>query len=166
MSVPPSSRRGAKLAIAAAVAATTAAAMKGRLTRFEVVESSMEPALERGDYLIAGRAGSVQRGDIVIYPDPTTPDRYLVKRAIGLAGETVSISGGRVAIDGAVLAEAWAKGPTWPEGEWVTPAVSIFTLGDNRRLSSGDGRSSGPIPLTGVLKAVWRYWPPGSFGRP
>jgi signal peptidase I len=151
--------------MAAALAAAAAAALKGRLTRFEVVESSMEPALKRGDYLIATLATSVRRGDIVIYPDPTMPDRYLVKRAVGLGGENVSIAAGQVAIDGAVLAEAWADGPTLPEGEWPIPLGSVFTLGDNRRLSSGDGRSSGPIPLTDVRKAVWRYWPPGSFGR-
>lgn len=125
----------------------------------------MEPALKRGDYFIATVATSIKRGDIVVYPDPTSPDRYLVKRAIGLGGETVSIAAGQIAIDGAVLAEAWADGPTLPEGEWMTPPGSVFTLGDNRRFSSGDGRSSGPIPLTGVRKAVWRYWPPGSFGR-
>jgi signal peptidase I len=151
--------------LAAALAATAAAAIKGRLTRFEVAESSMEPALDRGDYLIATLATSIQRGDIVIYPDPTMPDRHLVKRAIGLSGESVSIAGGQVAIDGAVLAEPWADGPTLPDGEWISPAASIFTLGDNRRFSSGDGRASGPVPLAGVRKAVWRYWPPGSFGR-
>ena len=165
MPLRPSAGRGAKLALAAALAATVAAAFKGRLTRFEVAEASMEPALSRGDYLIALLATSVRRGDIVIYPDPTMPDRYLVKRAVGLAGEHVSIAGGQLTIDGAVLAEPWADGPTWPDDEWVIPAGSLFPLGDNRRFSAGDGRSSGPIPLDGACKAVWRYWPPGSFGR-
>ena len=125
----------------------------------------MEPALKRGDYLIAAPADSIERGDIVIYPDPTLPNRYLVKRAVGLGGEIISIAGGQVAVDGAVLAEVWADGPTLPDGEWMIPIGSIFTLGDNRRWSSGDGRSSGPIPLVGVRVAVWRYWPPGSFGK-
>ena len=125
----------------------------------------MEPALREGDYLVATTTLSAQRGDIVIYPDATMPDRYLVKRAVGLPGENVSIAGGQVAIDGAVLAESWADGPTMPDGEWIIPAGSIFTLGDNRRFSSGDGRLSGPISLAAVRKAVWRYWPPESFGR-
>ena len=165
MALRPSPSRGAKLALVAAVAATGAAALVGRLTRFEVAESSMEPALKRGDYLIAMAATSVQRGDIVVYPDQTVSDRYLVKRAVGLPMENVSITGGQIAIDGAVLAEAWADGPTLPDGEWTNPVGSIFTLGDNRRISAGDGRTSGPVPLAGVRKAVWRYWPPGSFGR-
>ncbi len=165
MALGPSSSRGAKLALLAALAATAAAAVKGRLARFEVAESSMEPALAQGDYLITTPITSAQRGDIVIYPDPTMPDRWLVKRAVGLPGEKVSIAGGQVAIDGAVLAEPWADGPTLPEGDWTVPAGSILTLGDKRRLSSGDGRSSGPISLNGVSKAVWRYWPAGSFGK-
>lgn len=125
----------------------------------------MEPALWQGDYLIAMATASVQRGDVVVYPDPTMPDRYLVKRAVGLGGEKVSLAAGQVAIDGTVLAEAWANGPTLPEGEWLIPVGSIFTLGDNRRFSAGDGRQSGPIPITDTLRAVWRYWPPESFGR-
>ena len=114
MALRPSSSRGAKLALVAALAATAAAAVKGRLTRFEVAESSMEPALARGDYLITVLTSSVQRGDVVVYPDPAMPGRHLVKRAIGLAAENVSIAGGQVAIDGALLAEAWADGPTLP----------------------------------------------------
>lgn len=165
MSLRPSSSRGAKLALSAALAAGAAAALRGRVTRFEVAEASMEPALQQGDYLIAMATATLQRGTVVIYPDPLMPHRFLVKRAVGLAGEKVSIAAGQVAIDGAVLAERWADGPTRPDGEWLIPAGSIFTLGDNRRISSGDGRQSGPIPTAGVRRAVWRYWPPGSFGR-
>ena len=163
MALGPSPRRGVALA-AAALAGAAAAAFTRRLARFEVLESSMEPALGRGDYLIALTGAPVQRGDIVLYPDPAMPARYLVKRAVGLPGEKVAIADGRVMINGAVLTEAWADGPTHPDGEWAISPASIFTLGDNRRLSSGDGRTSGPIPLTAVHKAVWRYWPPRAFG--
>ncbi len=165
MALGPSPRRRVKLALAVALAGGAAATFARRLTRFEVVESSMEPALGRGDYLVALAGASVQRGDIVVYPDPAMPARYLVKRAVGLPGEEVAIAGGRVMIDGAVLTEAWADGPTLPDGEWAISPASIFTLGDNRRLSSGDGRTSGPIALTAVHKVVWRYWPPPAFGR-
>lgn len=164
MALGPSPRRAVKLALVAALAGAVAAACTRRLARFEVLESSMEPTLGRGDYLIALAGASVRRGDIVVYPDPAMPVRYLVKRVVGLPGENVAIAGGRVMIDGAVLTEAWADGPTLPDGDWAISPESIFTLGDNRRLSSGDGRASGPIPLTEVHKVVWRYWPPRAFG--
>jgi len=165
MALRPAPSRSAKFAFAAALAGLAAAGVKGRLTRFEIADSSMEPALAPGDYLVALAVRTVQRGDIVIYRDPADPSRELAKRAVGLAGETVAVSAGQVAIDGSVLAEPWADGPTLPDGTWTVPAETIFTLGDNRRASSGDGRSSGPVRVSGMYKAVWRYWPPGSFGR-
>lgn len=125
----------------------------------------MEPALSAGDYLFAAKVGSIKRGDIVIYADPARSGIDLVKRVVGLEGETVSIAAGQVAINGAVLAEPWADGPTLPDSEWTIAPGTLFTLGDNRRMSAGDSRASGPVSTTGMYKAVWRYWPPAAIGR-
>ena len=125
----------------------------------------MEPALEAGDYIFAVVPGAIKRGDIVIYPDPSQSGLDLVKRVVGMPGDTVSIVGGQVAIDGAVLAEPWADGPTLPDGEWTNPPGTVFVLGDNRLLSAGDSRKSGPVSTTGMYRAAWRYWPPQSMGR-
>lgn len=125
----------------------------------------MEPALRPGDYLICDFARPPQRGDVVVYPDPTRPDRDLLKRAIGLGGERVTISDGNVAINGNQLFEPWARGATFSDGEWAIPAGEIFTLGDNRSASSGDSRATGPVPSKGMCRVVWRYWPAGSIGR-
>ncbi|MCP3976977.1 MAG: signal peptidase I [bacterium] len=165
MALHPSPRATAKLAIVAAIGGLTAAGLSGKLARFQVAEKSMEPALKPGDYLYAALAGSVTRGDIVIYSDPSRSGLDLIKRVIGLPGETVSIAGGQVAIDGSLLAEPWADGPTLAEGEWTNPPGTIFTLGDNRRLSAGDSRASGPVSTNGMYRATWRYWPLPSVGR-
>jgi len=165
MALRPSPRGTAKLAVAAAIAGLTAAGLNGKLARFAVSEKSMEPALQPGDYLFAALAGSVDRGEIVIYPDPSQSGLDLVKRVIGLPGDTVSIAGGQVAINGSLLAEPWADGPTLPDGEWTNPPGTVFTLGDNRRLSAGDSRASGPVSTKGMYRAIWRYWPPQSVGR-
>ena len=124
----------------------------------------MRPSLSPGDYLVAVATTSPRRGDIVVFPDPERPDRDLVKRVIGLPGEMVTIDGGQVAVDGAILAEPWADGPTLPDDEWRLPDQTVFVLGDNRRISSGDGRSIGPLRVDNMFRVVFRYWPLGSLG--
>jgi hypothetical protein len=50
------------------------------LRRFAVVEDSMRPTLHPGDGLLAVRHSRPQRGQIRVFPDPTVPARWLVKR--------------------------------------------------------------------------------------
>jgi len=154
-----------RVAVLMALVGLVITALKGRVRRYAVAEASMWPALRPDDYLIAVASNKIVRGAVIVYPDPADPSRELIKRAIGLEGETVTISGGRVAIDGAVLDEPWAGGPTYPDGEWQIQPGTIFTLGDNRHMSSGDGRASGPIKRPGVYRVSWRYWPLADLGR-
>jgi signal peptidase I len=127
--------------------------------RFTVVEDSMRPTLEPGDWLVARRIRRAPpRGAIVVFS--VDPGTFLVKRAIGLPGERVAIADGQVHIDGATLAEPWVSGRTVPDGEFVVPSDALWVLGDNRSLSAADSRSIGAVPLTDV---GWRvmaiYWP-------
>jgi len=86
----------------------------------------------------------------------------LVKRVIGLPGETVSAHGGRVYIDGDLLVE-----PYLPQGTTTSsfgpvhiPAGYVWVMGDNRG-DSEDSRFFGPIPeRTIVGRAIWKVWPP------
>jgi signal peptidase I len=131
-----------------------------RLRRYEIAEHSMTPALVPGDFVIARSGGLPARGEVVIIGHPEKPGMEIVKRVIGLPGETVTVSGGLVHIDGARLPEPWADGPTCPEGTWRIPSDAMFVLGDNRRRSSGDSRTLGPIAVPDPLWTVqWRYWP-------
>jgi hypothetical protein len=50
------------------------------LRRFAVVEDSMRPTLRPGDGLLALRGGRIRRGQLRVFPDPTLPSRWLVKR--------------------------------------------------------------------------------------
>lgn len=155
------------LVIGLAILGLGVAAMRGRLRRYEIAESSMEPQLSTGDYVIAQRrSGELARGDIVIAPHPEIDGFDLVKRVVGLPGETITLSNGQVHIDGAVLAEPWADGPVRPDGEWTLDANHVFILGDNRPTSSADSRTIGPVDIHTIgWRVVARYWPPSSIGR-
>lgn len=147
-------------------AAVAAAAARGRSRRFAVVEDSMLPALEPGDWLIAQRRrGHLDRGDVVVFPDLVEPDRFFIKRIIGLPGEEITISDGQVHVDGVTLAEPWANGPTFPDAGHQIPHDSTWVLGDNRGLSYGDSRTIGAVPLDHIeWKAVAIYWPSSRVG--
>ena len=144
----------------------TAAALRGMLRRFEIKESSMAPALESGDWIVARRrVGDIDRGDIVVFDDPADTGMSLIKRVVALGGETVSIESGRVVINGALLADRWASGITPTEGSWFVPHGHVWVLGDNRSESRSDGRTIGPIPITAVgWQAIARYWPTSRAG--
>ena len=141
--------------------------LRGKVRRYEIVEASMEPELHPGDYIIAQRrSGGLVRGDIVIVPHPEIDGFELVKRVVGLPGETITLSNGQVHIDGSVLAEPWADGPVRPDGEWVLRSNQTFVLGDNRPVSSADSRTIGPVDIESIAwKVAARYWPPASIGR-
>ena len=144
---------------ALAVAGTVVAGRS--LRRFAVVEGSMRPAFEPGDWLVGRRFHTLpKRGDIVVYEHPARPGMYLVKRIIGHPGERIEIANGSLRVDGSVLVEPWAVGATAPEGTWHVADDALFLLGDQRGASAGDSRSTGPIPLTDIeFKVVARYWP-------
>ncbi|AKK30949.1 S26 family signal peptidase [Mycobacterium sp. EPa45] len=50
------------------------------MRRFQVVEESMAPTLRPGDGLLAVRGGRVRQGQLRVFPDPTQPSRWLIKR--------------------------------------------------------------------------------------
>ena len=101
---------------------------------FAVPSDSMEPTLHRGDFLFTLNAGDYQRGDIVVMRDPVVKGGNLVKRLIGVEGDSVAIQAGALFINGKYASEPYIKEPMVYE---VFPPVTvppgrIFVLGDNR----------------------------------
>lgn len=135
-----------------------------------VVEGpSMQPTLKSGEWIIVNRLtytfGAPHRGDVVVFLPPTnaTTDD-LIKRIIGLPGETVEIHSGAVYVNGEQLEEPYIQGTTTHEGRWVLTSDQLFVMGDNRELSL-DSRSFGPITLSIVVGKAWIiYWPPSEWG--
>lgn len=159
-------RRRGFLAAGIGVTALSAAAARGLLRRFEIVNESMQPALNGGDWVIAQRRRRApKRGEVVVFEHEDRPGMTLVKRVIGLPDERLAISSGQIYIDGMALAEPWVNGFTAPDGVWDIPADCVFVLGDFRAISAADSRAVGPIPLRDVQwKVAARYWPSSAAG--
>ena len=141
---------------------------------FYIPSASMEPTLKVGDRVLVNKLSyhlhSVHRGDVVVFkkpPDDDTPGiTDLVKRVIGLPGETISGRNGQVYIDGKPLSEPWLpKGVTTaPFPSTVIPRGDYFMMGDNRG-DSADSRVIGPIPgRLFIGRAFVRVWPLSRLG--
>jgi signal peptidase I len=121
--------------------------------RFVVSERSMSPALQPGAELLARPAEDPGRGAVVFFRDPTRDDEFwLVKRIVGLAGESVTIAEGAVLIDDRPYDDPWTVDDTAPDGRWQVPAGHVFVLSDARHRSSSDSRRFGPVPLAGAYQ--------------
>jgi signal peptidase I len=140
---------------------------------FYIPSPSMTPTLKVGDRILvnklAYRLHGVGRGDIIVFRRPPaedcgTPVTDLVKRVIGLPGETISDKNGTVFIDGRVLAQPWL-----PKNDpnTYTPSFgpvkigpnSYFVMGDDRTVSC-DSRYWGTVSRSLIIgKVEMRIWP-------
>jgi signal peptidase I len=125
---------------------------------------SMRPTLDNGEYVLvnkmAYRSSLPEYGDIVVFHFPVDPDQDFIKRVIGLPGDEIAISDGKVVVNGFSLTEPYIAASPLYAGKWTVPAGHIFVLGDNRNNSS-DSHSWGPVPMENVVgKAIVVYWPP------
>jgi signal peptidase I len=100
-------------------------------------------------------------------PDASSGDR-LVKRVMGLPGDSITIQDGILTINGQ---EEYSKNIMEnkldsPDAHLRVPADRIYVMGDNRN-NSEDSRVFGPVPygnVTGVVMCI--VWPPKHWGRP
>ncbi len=132
--------------------------------RVRVDGFSMRPTLQDGEYILvsklAYKLGQPQRGDIVVFIFPVNPAEDLIKRVIGLPGDTISVQGGVLSINGVAMDEPYINAPPAYEGTWQVSPDELFVLGDNRN-DSRDSHQWGLLPIKNVIgKAVVIYWPP------
>jgi signal peptidase I len=136
---------------------------------YRVVGYSMVATLEDNQFLVVNKLGyrfhDPQRGDIIVFRDPNTAGRKLIKRVIGLPGEVVEIRQGQVFVDEQPLDEPYIQNP----GYYSFPSTQIptgqyFVLGDNRNNSS-DSHSWGTLARDLIVGKAWlSYWPPRLWG--
>ena len=130
---------------------------------------SMEPNLHNNERLIiekvSYRLREPARGDIVVLRPQQHGTVPLIKRVVGLPGESVEIKDSQVYINGEPLDEDYLTEPTIGSmALQIVPEEHLLVLGDNRN-ASNDSRSFGMIPYEDVIGRAWfRYWPLNEMG--
>lgn len=109
--------------------------------------------------------GGPQRGDIIVFEAPRSQDRDYIKRVIGLPGDEVRISRGRVLVNGDELDEPYiVHRAGYDHPKTKVPDGHYFVLGDNRPNSS-DSHLNWTVPSHDIIGKAWfSYWPPAEWG--
>jgi signal peptidase I len=162
---------------------------------FSIPTPSMTPTLEVGDRVVVSRLSyrlhEPNRGDIVVFVSPEDPgptgslpgrlvddllegiglrapdENDLIKRVIGLPGDTVEQINGVVYVNGKALRESYLARPRDNRdfGPEVVDEGHVFVMGDNRMNSNDSRYDLGQIPFGRIVgKAFVIIWPPGDIG--
>jgi signal peptidase I len=156
------------------------------LQAFYIPSLSMAPTLKVNDRVLVNKLSydlhDVNRGDVVVFESPPNEGsvtKDLIKRVIGLPGETLEARDGHIVINGKVLDEPYldtdieTRGPlchtqSLPgcvgSDKVVVPEDAYFVMGDNRA-NSRDSRFVGAIPDSLIIgRAFVRVWPVTAIG--
>jgi signal peptidase I len=110
------------------------------------------------------RWGHVSRGEIVAFTSPINSEEVLVKRIVGVGGDSIEIRNAAVYVNDKKVHEPYAVFTSSSAAavenmpKQTVPGGKLFMLGDNRD-NSQDSRFWGPVPATNVVgKPLWIFW--------
>ena len=125
-----------------------------------VTGGSMNPTYVDGDLLKCKRhveSKDIARDDVIVLSLKENPKKQLIKRIIGLPGESVLVSTAGVFINGELLEETYDLPlPSFTKEETVLGENEYYVLGDNRN-NSKDSRSFGPVSIDEIKYEVTGY---------
>ena len=134
------------------------------ITPVRVQGPSMNNTLENGDILLLYKLGKYQRFDIVVLKEEEDKDA-IIKRIIGMPGETIEITDGNIYINGEIIEDNYGFGKTSDYNRIVLADNEYFLLGDNRIVSK-DSRYFGAIKRDNIKgKAIFRLYPFNKIGK-
>lgn len=147
------------------------------IQRNSVVGNSMWPTLHNGDQLIVEKISKfthgIHFGDIITVDTRGLPnaetDQNIIKRVIGVPGDTIEIRDEYIYRNGERLEEPYTADSSVARGDvsgtsWQISENQYFVLGDNRD-NSRDSRRIGPIPASHIIgKVLVRFYPLDRIG--
>ena len=120
------------------------------VTPIRVNGTSMYPTLKQNEIMILNKIGlksGIDRFDIVVVK---TDNNRIIKRVIGLPGESVMYEDGKLYINGKYVEDSYSLSKTKDFDNIVLNEDEYFVLGDNREVSK-DSRMIGPVKKEQIL---------------
>jgi hypothetical protein len=136
--------------------ATRRAPLKERVRgpwRVAVIERSMTPAIEPGDWLLVDPtiARWPRRGSIVVFREPDS-GLLAIKRVAARPGDRVELDAGHLVLG--------------PDEAWLLSDAPLGALLDEGAGAPIDSRRYGPVTIDDLVGRAWfRYGPLGRLGR-
>ncbi len=138
----------------------------------KVEGTSMLPRLHNDERIFINKFiyqfESIKHGDIVVFWYPKNPSQSFIKRVIGVPGDEIRITNGKLFINNKPVPEPYLSpeytSNVMPNRYWMVEEHHYFVMGDNRD-ASNDSRAWGLVPEKYIYgKAIFRYWPLDSAG--
>lgn len=119
------------------------------VTPVRVTGDSMIPTLKDGEIMLLYKLGEIKRNDIVVI-DTDSSDGYIIKRLIGMPGDTVEYEKGKLYINGKQVEDKYGFGETEDFEKVKLEDNEYFVMGDNR-VWSKDSRVFGAVKKEDIL---------------
>ena len=139
---------------------------------FYIPSLSMSPTLEVDDRVLVNKLSydlhEVNRGDVVVFHSPRQSGeaKDLIKRVVGLPGDTLESRNGHLVVNGRLLEEPYLQASEQTDDleRVIIPSGHVFVMGDNRDNSS-DSRVFGPVAESLIVgRAFVKVWPITELG--
>ncbi len=168
-SVEPARRRLARPRAAATLLVVVALGLMVRTYLVDTVSvssDSMSPTVCTGDLVLVSRWNphTVKVDDIITFANPSDGSP-MIKRIVGVAGQSVAIEDAQLTVDGHRVSEPYVDHRTIDGvyfGPVRVPEGTVLVMGDHREISV-DSRAFGPVPLVDIdgrrLTTLWSACP-------
>lgn len=124
---------------------------------------SMLPTFQHGDFAVTSKHAYKNEkpkvGDVVVVKADALDGKKIIKRVVGVEGDTIEVTDGYLYRNGEKIEEDYIKEKILGDAEKITvPKNHVFIMGDNRN-NSADSRVIGPVPEEKILgKVVLELW--------
>lgn len=142
---------------------------RATIQTYVVIMSSMEPNFHEGQRVVVNKAvyffSEPERGDVIIFEEPTGRQDDFIKRVIALPGDTIEVKDNAVYVNGVKLEEPYiVSPPRYTMEKKKVPEDSYFVMGDNRN-NSNDSHSGWFAKREDIHGKAWLItWPLSDWG--